>query len=182
MEQNVVMSCPVPPDFWQPFFLNSSPFLQKTAENSKNRPWQARTCYSSLSEYSNSTSLSITTSFFPCFHTVFSLFLACLQSFKGMSKHGRRSVDPRSRVCRSHSRPFLYLFHQNLLIDCQFALWLVQHHRKIPLQHSFCSYKWKQHSAASFPTCSHIGLLCNTWAMRGRLERRLDWRWEEGEV
>ena len=45
MERNAVMSCPVPPDFWQLFFLNGSPvllneppFLQKTVENGKNRP------------------------------------------------------------------------------------------------------------------------------------------------
>ena len=36
--------------------------------------------------------------------------------------------------------------------------------------------------AASFPMHSRIALLCNTWAIHGRLERRLDLRWEEGEV
>ena len=151
------MYYPVPPDFWQPFFLNGSPvllneppFLQKTAENGKNRPWQARTGRSSLSKYSNSTSFSVATSFFPYFHTVFPLLLACLQSFKGLSKHGRRSVDSRSRVCRSRLRPFLYFSHQNLFTDGQFGRSLVQHHPKIPLQYSFCSYKWKDTVANQF--------------------------------
>ena len=29
------MSCPVPPDFWQPFFLNEAPFLQKRLKTVK---------------------------------------------------------------------------------------------------------------------------------------------------
>ena len=81
--------------------------------------------------------------FFPCFHIAFPLFLACLQSFKGLSKHGRRSVDPRSRVCGRRSRPFLYFPHQNLFTDGQFGRSLVQHHQKIRPQYNFCSCKWK---------------------------------------
>ena len=103
---------------------------------------------------------------FPCFHTVFPLFLACLQSFKGLSKHVRRSVEPRSRVCQSRSRPFLYFSHQNLLTDGQFAPWLVQHHQKIPLQHSFCSYKWKRHYRKPVFQRAHALRCCATHGPR----------------
>ena len=99
MERNAVMSCPVPPDFWLPFFLNGSqfllneaPFLQKKAENGKNRPWQARTGRSSLSKYSNSTSFSVATSFFHvftpfflCFCPVYNRSRVCQNTVEGLS-------------------------------------------------------------------------------------------------
>ena len=64
---------------------------------------------------------------FSCFHTVLPLFLACLQSFKGLSK------------------PFKAVL---VLFPSKFVYWwpvcrsLVQHHPKIPPQYSFCNCKW----------------------------------------
>ena len=164
MERNAVMSCPVPPDFWQPFFLNSSPFLlkevpflQKTAENGKNRPWQARTGRSSLSEYSNSTSFSVTTRFFPCFHTVFPLFLACLQSFKGLSKHGRRSVESvQGQFCTFPIK--ICLLIASLRSDWSNATERFLHNSV------FVPISGNATVANSFPTRSCIALLYNTWA------------------
>ena len=61
-------------------------------ENCNDNPWQAKMGRSSLSKYSNSMSLFVATSFFPCFHTVFT-FLACLQSFKGLSDLFQGSIE-----------------------------------------------------------------------------------------
>ena len=114
MERNAVMSCPVPPDFSQPFFLNGrpfllneGPFLQKTGKNGKNRPWQARTGRSSLSEYSNSRSFSVGTSFFHVFTPFFLCFLpvynrsrVCQNTFEGLSNLVQGSVEAvQGRFC-----------------------------------------------------------------------------------
>ena len=76
-------------------------------------------------------------------------------------------VYNRSRVCQNTveglfkglSKPFkavFVLFPSKLLFtDGQFGRSLVQHHQKIPLQHSFCSCKWKDTVANQF---------CNTLA------------------
>ena len=119
-----VMSCPVPPDFWQPFFLNGSPFLlnealflQKTAEKGKSRPGQTRTGRSSLSEYSNSTSFSVATSFFHvftpfflCFWPVYNRSRVYQNTVKGLSTLVQESVE-------AVQGPFLYFSHQNLFTD-----------------------------------------------------------------
>ena len=140
MERNAVMSCPVPPDFWQPFLLNEATFLQKRLKMVKTGLDRQERSFKPIRIFEFHIILC-RNQFFPCFHTVLPLFLACLQSFKDLSKHGRRFVDPRSRVCRSRSRPFLYFSHQNLFIDGQFGRSLIQHHQKIPPQYSFCSCK-----------------------------------------
>ena len=182
MELNAAMSCPVPPDFWQPFFLNSgpfllneAPFLQKTVEKGKYRPWEARTGRSSLSKYSNSTSFSVATSFFHVFHTVFPLFLACLQSFKGLLKHSRRSVETvQGHFCTFPIKIFLLI--ANLLSD-----WSNTTERFLYNTVS-AAISGNATVAASFSMRSRIALLCNTWATRGRLERRLNSCREEGEA
>ena len=163
MEQNAVMSCPVPPDFWQPFFLKSSPllldeapFLQKTAENGKNsldRQEQVVQACQNIRILRHSLSQSVFSMFSHRFSSVFGL----LTTFQG-------SVE-------DIQGPFLYFPHQNLFTEAQFGRSLVQHHQKIPPQYSFCSCKWKILPPTSFATCSCISLLCNTWAAHGRRER-----------
>ena len=123
-------------NFWQPFLLNKCPFLEKRDENGNERPWKAIKGRSSLSECSTSKSVSVATSFFCVLHhfsSVFRLFTIIQGSVV------RISVEPRPRFCRCLSSLFPIIFHQNSHIDDHSGRSLVQHHRKIPLQHNSCS-------------------------------------------
>ena len=189
MEQNAVMSCPVPPDFWQPFFLNGipfllneAPFLQKTAENGKNRPWQARTGCSSLSKYSNSMSFSVATSFFHvftpfflCFWPVYNRSRVCQNTVEGLSTLLQGSVAAvQGRFCTFPIK--ICLLMANLV-----AYWSNTTKRFL-CSIVFVAISGKILSQTSFATRSRIALLCNTWATYGRLERRLNSRWKGGEA
>ena len=189
MERNAVMSCPVPPDFSQPFFLNGrpfllneGPFLQKTGKNGKNRPWQARTGRSSLSEYSNSTSFSVATSFFHvftpfflCFWPVYSRSRVCQNTFEGLSNLVQGSVeDVQGRFCTFPIK--IRLLMASLRPD-----WSNTTERFL-CSTVFAAVSGNASVAASFPTRSRIALLRNTWPARGRYERRLHLCWEGCEA
>ena len=81
---------------------------------------------------------------------VFFMFSHRFSSVFGLFTIVQGSVETRSMVCQSRSRPFLYFSHQNLFTDGQFGRSLVQHHQKIPLQYNFCTYKWKDTVANQF--------------------------------
>ena len=189
MERKAVMSCPVPSDFWQPFFLNGSTFLlnealflQKPAENYKNRPWQARTGRSSLSKYSNSTSFSgatsffhVFTSFFLCFWPVYNHSRVYWNTVEGLPTLVQRYVEAvQGRFCT-------FSIKICLLIASLRSDWSNTTKRFLYIT-VFVAVSRNATVPASFPMRSHIALLCNTWAMCGRLERRLDSRREEGEA
>ena len=53
---------------------------------------------------------------FPFFTPFFISFWLVYNRSRVYQKHGQRSVDPCSRVCRSRSRPFLYFSHQICLL------------------------------------------------------------------
>ena len=81
---------------------------------------------------------------------IFSMFPHHFFSVFGLFTIAQPSVETSSRLFPRHSRPFLHLSHQNSVINCEFRRSLVNHHRKIPLQHIFCSCKWKGHTHDQF--------------------------------
>ena len=96
--------------------LNEAPFLQKTAENGKNRPWQARTGRSSLSEYSNSTSFSVATRFFH----VFTPFFLCFWPVYNRSRVCRNTVEGLSTLVQGSVEAFKAVF---VLFPSKFVYW-----------------------------------------------------------
>ena len=97
-----MLSCPVP--FLQSFSSRSCSTRarpwKRTAENGKDRRYQARTGRSSLSEYSNSTSFSVATSFFHvftpfslCFWPVYNGSRVFQNTFEGLSNLVQGSVE-----------------------------------------------------------------------------------------
>ena len=71
--------------------VERQPILPKTAENGNGRPWKARKNGSSLSEYSNSASLAVETSFstfytfFPQIWPLYTRSMVCQNTFEGLS-------------------------------------------------------------------------------------------------
>ena len=162
MERNAIMSCPFSPDFPQPFFLNSTPFLQKTAENGKDRPWQGRTDHSSLSKYLNSTSFSVTTSFshifapfFLCFWPIYNHSRVCQNKFEGLSNLVQGSVeDVQGHFC-------IFPIKIHLLMASLRPDW--SNTTEILLYNTiFAAVSGNTTIAASFPMRSCIALLYNT--------------------
>ena len=106
MEWNAVMSCPIPPDFWQPFFLNEAPFSQKTAENGKkglDRQERVVQACHNIRILRHSLSQPVFSMFSHRFSSVFGLFTIVQGSF-----------ETRSKVCRPSfkglSKPFKAVF------------------------------------------------------------------------
>ena len=166
----------------QPVIVERGPFLQKTAKNGKKQALTGKNRSFKLVKIFEFYIILHRNQFFSCFHTVFPLFLACLQSFKGLSKHGRRSVDSRSRVCRSRSRPFLYFPIKICLLMASLVAHWSNTTKRFLRSTVFAVVSGMILSQTSFAMRSHIALLCNTWATCRRLERRLDSRREEGEA
>ena len=82
----------------------------KTVKTGLDKP---RTGRSSLSELFEFHVILYRNQFFPCFHIISPLFLACLQSFKGLSKTCLKVCRTSFKaLCRGRSRPFWYFSHQ----------------------------------------------------------------------
>ena len=168
-----MLSCPVPflQIFGCPFLLNEAPFLQKTAENGKNRPCQARTSRSCLLEYSNSTSFSVATSFFHvftpfflCFWPVYIRSRVCQNTVEGLPTLVQESIE----AVQGHFCTFS--IKSSLLMGSLVAHWS-NTTKRILRSTVFAAVSGRILSQTSFATRSRIALLCNTWAAYRRRER-----------
>ena len=173
MERNAVMSCPIRLDFSQPLLSNEDPSLQKRAENGHDKPWQASTGRSNLSEYSipRHSLLQSVFSMFPhrfssVFWSVYNCSSACRNTFQGLSNLVQGSVgDVQGRFCT-------FSIKIRLLMAILRADW--SKITKIFLYSTVvAALSGNNTVAASFSTRWCIALLCNTWATCRRREKRL---------
>ena len=129
---------------------------------------------SSLSKYLNSILFSIATSFFHfftpfflCFWLVYNRSRVYQNTFEGLSNLVQGSVE------NSQGRFCAFPIKIHLLMASLRPNWSNTTKRFL-YSTVFTAASGNATIAASFPMCSHIALLCNTWATRGRVERTLD--------
>ena len=135
-----------------------------------------------MSEYSNSTSFSVATSFFHvftpfflCFWPVYNRSRVCQNTVEGLSILVQGSVEAvQGRFCT-------FPIKICLLMASLVAHWPNTTQRFLR-SIVFVAVSGKILSQTSFATRSRIALLCNTWATCGRLERRLNSHREQDEA